>query len=255
MPAGVSLRARLADGPALVAVFSIINAPEAVELLALAGFDAVILDNEHGPYGVESLGPLLLAARASGVYAIVRVRANEPSLIGAALDAGADGVLVPQVASAAEAHAAVAAARFAPLGSRGANPYVRAARYSSGPEWFAQANEDTAVLVMVEGSAGIDALPFILEVEALDGVFVGPVDLSHALGVPGQTDHPMVVEKAGSIIASARAAGLSTAVFAPTAEAARRWLDHGVGLVAYGVDSGLALAGYRAAIAALGESD
>jgi 4-hydroxy-2-oxoheptanedioate aldolase len=247
----VSLRERLADGPALVATFSIINAPEVVELLALAGFDAVILDTEHGPYGVESLGPLILAARASGAYAIVRVRTNEPSLIGAALDAGAHGVLVPQVGSLGEARAAVAAARFAPSGSRGANPYVRAARYSAGPEWFAQANDEVAVLVMVEGVAGIDALPEIVGVEGLDGVFVGPVDLSHALGVPGQTDHPSVVEKVASIISAAGAAGLSTAVFAPAAEAARRWLDQGVGLVAYGVDTGLALAGYRAARAAL----
>lgn len=93
-------------------------------MIGLAGFDAVILDMEHGPYGVQALGPLILAARARGLFPVARVRTNEASLIGAALDAGAAGVLVPQVPSADAALAAFSAARFAPEGSRGANPWV-----------------------------------------------------------------------------------------------------------------------------------
>ena len=112
----LNLRRRLREQEPLLAAFSIIPSREIVELIALAGFDAVILDMEHGPYGIDSLGPLVLAAQARGMYPIARVQRNDPSLIGAALDVGAAGVLVPQVASASDALAAVNAA---PLGKGG----------------------------------------------------------------------------------------------------------------------------------------
>jgi 4-hydroxy-2-oxoheptanedioate aldolase len=232
-----------------VATFSIIPSFEVVEMIGLAGFDAVILDMEHGAYGVESLGPLLLAARARGLFPIARVRTNEASSIGAALDAGAAGVLVPQVSSAVAARAAVSAARFAPDGSRGANPWVRAADFTAGPAWFARANQDVAAMVMIEGREGIAAVPEILNTPALDAVFLGPVDLSHALGVPGETEHPLVLAQVERVVAQARARGMAVAVFAPTAKTARRWLDLGVGFVALGVDTAHILAGFRAVLA------
>ena len=250
MPGRLPLRQRLAEGPELVATFAIVPAPEVVELIGLAGFDAVIIDTEHGAFGNESLGPLILAARAHGLYALVRVRAVEPSLIGAALDAGADGVVVPQIATAAEARMALDAARFAPAGRRGANPYVRAAGYLADASWFEQANAEAATVLMIEGKEGIDALDEILVTPGLDAIFVGPFDLSHALGVPGLVDHPLVLETVEAIVASAQSRGVATAAFAPSPELARRWRDRGVRMVAYGVDTGLILQGLRAAHAA-----
>jgi 4-hydroxy-2-oxoheptanedioate aldolase len=244
-----SLRDRLRQGPPLLATFSIIAAPEVVEMIGLAGFDAVILDMEHGPYGVQALGPLILAARARGLFPIARVPTNEASLIGGALDAGAAGVLVPQVASAGAAGAVVSAARFAPEGSRGANPWVRAADFTAGPEWFARANAEIAVMVMIEGREGVAAVPDILETRSLDAVFLGPVDLSHALGVPGETEHPLVLERVEQVIAQAAKRGAAVAVFAPTPRAARRWLDRGAGFVALGVDTAHVLAGFRSVLA------
>jgi 4-hydroxy-2-oxoheptanedioate aldolase len=240
-----TLRARLQAGTPVLTLFSIVPSVEMIELIALAGFDAVILDNEHGPYGVDRQGPLVLAARARGIEPIVRVRANEPSLIGAALDAGAAAVLVPQVASRAEAEAAVAAARFAPVGRRGANPWVRAADYGARQDWFREANDEVAVIVMIEGAAGVAAAADIIATPSLDAVFLGPVDLSHALGVPGDVDHPRVVETIDAVIAQGRTAGLATALFTPSADGARRWLGRGVGLVALGVDTAHALDGLR----------
>ncbi len=245
----LSLRHRLRRGPPLVATFSIIPSFEVVEMIGLAGFDAVILDMEHGAYGVEALGPLLLAARTRGLFPIARVRTNEASLIGAALDAGAAGVLVPQVSSAAAALAAVSAARFAPEGSRGANPWVRAADFTAGPPWFAQANQDVAAMVMIEGREGVEAVPDILNTPSLDAVFLGPVDLSHALGVPGETEHPLVLAQVERVVAQAAERGMSVAVFAPTPKGARRWLDRGVGFVAVGMDTAHVLAGFRTALA------
>jgi 4-hydroxy-2-oxoheptanedioate aldolase len=246
----LNLRRRLREQEPLLAAFSIIPSREIVELIALAGFDAVILDMEHGPYGIDSLGPLILAAQARGIYPIARVQRNDPSLIGAALDVGAAGVLVPQVASASDALAAVNAARFAPAGTRGANPWVRAADFSGRSSWFGDANDEAAVIVMIEGREGAAAADRILETPSLDGVFLGPVDLSHALGVPGQIDHPLVVERIEAIVGKAQKLSLATAIFTPTPDGARKWLQRRVKLVAVGVDAGHVLAALQSVNAA-----
>ncbi|MFW5679681.1 MAG: HpcH/HpaI aldolase family protein [Pseudomonadota bacterium] len=242
-----TLRARLRAGERLLATFCLVPSVEMVELIALAGFDAVILDTEHGPYGTGQLGPLILAARARGIAPIVRVRTGEASLIGAALDVGASGVLVPMVASRAAAEAVVRAARFAPEGSRGANPWVRAGDFGARAGWFAEANAEVAVIAMIEGEAGVEAAGDIVATPGLDAVFLGPVDLSHALGVPGEVDHPRVVETIEAVIEGASAQGLATALFTPGAERARHWFARGVGLVALGCDTAHALHGLRLA--------
>jgi len=178
LPAGANLRTALAAGPPIQAIFSIIPAIEIVEMIGLAGFTAVILDMEHGPYDIDSIGGLILAARARASMPVARVRRLDAALIGAALDAGAAGVLVPQITSPAGAAAAVRAARFAPQGMRGANPWVRAADFEAAPDWFSKSNACIAVMVMIEGSEGLQALPDILEVNGLDAVFLGPVDMA-----------------------------------------------------------------------------
>jgi len=241
----IALRKRLGEGGPIVATFSIVPSVEVVQLIALAGFEAVVLDTEHGPYGVESLPPLIAALHARAAYAIVRVRENSAAWIGGALDAGADGILVPQVGSRREAEAAVAAARFAPLGRRGANSWVAGADFGGDAGWFAAANESVAVIVMIEGTEGVAAAAEIIATPHLDGVFLGPMDLSHALGVPGEIGHPAVVGKIEEVVALARARGMTSAVFAPTPAGANAWFERGVGLVGLGVDTGLILAGLR----------
>jgi 4-hydroxy-2-oxoheptanedioate aldolase len=234
-----SLRSILAEGRRLLGTFCVIPSADVIEIIALSDLDFVIIDMEHGPFGLETVRTGLMAARAHGLRAVVRVRTAEAALVGAALDVGADGVLVPQVGSADAARAVVEAARFAPEGARGANPWVRAARYGATTDWFAAANRDVAVMVMIEGAAGISALPEILRVPGLDGVFLGPVDMSHSLGVPGQIDHPSVRAALEEAAAAASARNLATAVFAPDEAHARTWWELGIQLVACGVDAQL----------------
>ncbi len=238
---------RLRSGPPLVATFSMIASPIVVELIARAGYDAVVLDAEHGPLGPEALNVLIPAASGAGIAPIVRVRTGEPSLIGGALDLGAAAVLVPQVESAGQAAAAVAAARFGPGGRRGTNPYVRAAGYAATADWFARADGDSAVIVMVEGTAGLASLDDIVATPGLDAVFIGPFDLSQSLGMPGEVERPEVIARMETIVRAAAGRGVATSVFAPTPALARRWLDSGVRLVAVGFDTALALDGFRAA--------
>jgi 4-hydroxy-2-oxoheptanedioate aldolase len=245
MTSDFPLRQRLLQKPPMVGMFSIVASVEVVEMIGLAGFDAVILDMEHGPYGIQALGPLILASRARNIVPIARVRANDPAMIGAALDAGAAGVLVPQVTSARAARDLVAAARFAPQGRRGVNPWVRAANFTAGPGWFEQTNSAIAVIAMIEGREGIDALHEILDVPDLDAVFLGPVDLSQSLGLGLQPEHPQVIETVATVVRTAADKGKATAVFAPTAAAARRWLERGVGFVAVSEDTAVIAAAFR----------
>jgi 4-hydroxy-2-oxoheptanedioate aldolase len=244
----VSLRERLRSGPPLLATFSIIPAIEVVELVGLAGFDAIIIDLEHGAHGSEALGPLILAAKARGIYPLVRVRTSRPSEIGAALDAGAAGVIVPQIGSLSEAEKAVRAARFAPEGNRGANPFVRAADYSGRLEWFAEANRDAAILLMIEGQSALLAAHEIASLPTLDGIFVGPMDLSHALGVPGDMGNPKVVDAIRIVIAACKANDITAGIFAGTPEAAKRWIGEGVTLVGVGADTAIIGRAFKAVV-------
>ena len=246
-----SLREALLSDRTVLSTFVIICAPEVVELAALAGFGSVIIDLEHGPFELPDTVPLILAARARGIHPIVRVRSNQPSAIGAALDAGAAGVLVPQVESVAAARSAVAAAHFAPDGSRGVNPWVRAFDYDAGMEDYARANDETAIMLLIEGPSGIAALSEILEIPRLDCVFVGPVDLSHALGFPGEPEHPVVVAEIERIVAAAQARGVAVGVFAAGAEAARRWIDRGVSFIAVSEDTRIIGQAYRALVSSI----
>src|SRR5262245_45733056 len=236
---------RLRDAKPLIATFSMIASPIVIELFAQAGFEAVVLDMEHGPIEFDTLNSLIPAARAAGIYPIVRVRSADASLIGSALDVGAAGILVPQIDSGAAAAAVVRAARFAPLGHRGLNPYTRAAGYQAKPEWYSRANSEVAVFVMVEGTAVITALPEILATPGLDGIFIGPFDLSQALDVPGQVEHPRVIAAIESIVACAASHRMVTAIYAPTPTLARRWLDLGVRVVALGYDTALILDAFK----------
>jgi 2-keto-3-deoxy-L-rhamnonate aldolase RhmA len=221
----------------MLATFLMIPRIEVVELLGLAGFDGVIIDMEHGPVGIGDLPTLVSAGHGAGLHSIVRLRSGDSIDISSALDAGVDAVMVPHVSSHSEAKAVVSYARFPPEGERSLNPYVRGMGYhGEDPARLSVVNSMAAVIAMVEGSAGLENLPAILDTDGLDAVFVGPVDLSASLGHPGQPEHPVVVEKMKSILESASLKGVATGVYAPTSQAAERWLDLGVSLVAVSAD-------------------
>jgi 4-hydroxy-2-oxoheptanedioate aldolase len=228
-----SLRQRMSDGTTLFGTWVNTPSPEQVETLGDVGFDCVFLDLEHGEYGTDALPGLLRAARAAGCYGVVRTSHVSAPEIGAALDAGADGVLAPGVGSVDEAAAVVSAAHYPPIGARGAAPMTRAARYGTTP--FAAYREVTesgvVVGAQIEGPAGLDAVDGILATPHLDLAFIGPFDLSQHLGVPGDTSHPSVVAAMTDIVERATARGIATGTWAPTPAAARPWVDAGVRLV------------------------
>jgi len=236
-------------GEQLLGTFVQARDPAVTEFLGQLGFDLLCFDGEHSAMGVETVRDLLAAADLAPVPALVRVAENEPATIAAALDAGAAGVVVPRVESAAEAAAAVAASRYPPRGERGLGP-SRATGYGLRlPEYRESANERLLLAVQVETRAGLAALDELLGVEGVDMVFVGPADLGSSLAIdPDGEELRTTVE---SILRRSAAAGRLTGVFAASAADAKRWRDLGTELILFGTDLGLLARGVRETLAEL----
>lgn len=242
-----TLRSRLASRRAVVATFVMIPRVEVLEMLAVAGYEAVILDLEHGPIGVADLPALAAFAKAAGIQSIARVGELRANIIASALDAGFDGVMVPHVSSADAAAATVHSARFPPDGQRSLNPYVRGAAYdATTPDGLARFDGHAAVIGMLEGRDAIGDLDAILATAGLDAIFVGPIDLSGELGHPGDPEHPDVVAAVRDIFERSAAAGVASGVYAPTPERANDWFERGASLVAVSADAAMMLDGFRA---------
>lgn len=242
------LRAALAVRRRLLGTFVMLPRVEVVEMLGAAGFDVVVLDLEHAPIEVGDLPALAAAARSAGLFSVARLPSKAPAEIGRALDAGVDGLLVPHVSSPEEARRIVAAGRFPPAGERSLNPYVRGTAYGRADgNVREEANARVALVAMLEGEAAVDRLGEICAVSGLDGVFVGPVDLSASLGVPGEPEHPRVVGAVRDIVGRVARDGLASGMYAPTPEAAARWFDADASLVALSADIAMAVEGFAAA--------
>lgn len=245
------------DAP--LGTWSQIASEECVDMLGAAGLAFTIVDCEHGAFGIETAERLIRACDANGLVPLVRVPSRDPFLVGQALDAGAAAVVVPGVSGAGEARALVAAARFAPEGTRGACPCVRAGGHLVR-DWRAYAEaqrRDTGVIALVETRAGLDAIEEICAVEGLLALLIGPFDLSVSLRFEGDYRHPEVREAIDRMLAAARANDLPVIapIFDPDRDAARRqrdeWAARGARLFVVGTDKIIfadAVARYAAAL-------
>ena len=158
------------------------------EVMARQGFDALCVDLQHGLNELSNLLPMMQAISQTDTVPVVRVPWNDPAMIMKALDVGAYGIIVPLVNTAAEAAAAVAACRYPPVGMRSSGP-IRAVHYG-GADYQANANDQIVVLAMIETKEGLANLDAICATPGLDGVYIGPADLSYALGMPPRGDNP-----------------------------------------------------------------
>jgi len=241
---------RLRQG-GLVGTFLMVPSPDLMEIAGLARFDFVVIDLEHGALSFGDVPSLVNAALANGVRPVVRVDAVSSPMIGKALDVGADAVIVPSIASASDAATAVAAAKFAPLGARGACPRVRGARYGEREpaEFYGSENGERGLILLVESASGMDNLEAILATDGIDAMFFGYADLSHSLGHPCEPSNPDVIERVDRAVARVVAAGVTVGVSCRSeAEAARR-LRFGVNFVTYSGLETLALRACREVVA------
>ncbi len=199
-----------------------IPSPLVAEAAALAGFDYVCVDMQHGVADYQVAINMLAAMRGADSTPIVRVPWLEPGIIGRVLDAGALGVVIPMVNSRAEAQAAVAACRYAPAGARSFGP-IRAGM-AFGADYYSWANDEIACIPMVETRQAVEAVDDILSVPGIDAVYVGPADLSITYGLPPGVDNPGTVfdEAIATIVGSCQRHGVTPGIHSISGLAAKR---------------------------------
>ena len=191
------IKEKLRTGEPVFGVSVMIPSPQIVEMIGAAGFDWVLLDCEHGTLTLESVELMAMAAEAAGITAIARPATRSPGHILQVLDRGVMGVQVPHVNTAAEAREVIAAVKFHPLGKRGLAAGTRAAAYDSHgglADYVKAANDATLIAIQLEDRPAIDNIDELLKVENIDVFFIGPSDLSQAMGHPGNPKAPEVAE-------------------------------------------------------------
>lgn len=213
-----------------------LNEPAVAEILSRVGFDWLFIDCEHGPFGTADLVGLLQAAGGT-TACIARVPATEEGVIKRTLDAGVDGIIVPQVNTAAQAEEVVRFSRYAPLGSRGVG-LGRAHGYGlKFAEYVEEANERVTVIVQAEHAEAVENIEAIVRVPGIDAILLGPYDLAASLGKMGQVDDPMVVKAIGRVTQVAKEAGLPLGMFGVGTSAVRPYAEQGYTLLVAGVDT------------------
>ena len=240
------LKEKLINGHSVIGPFCKISSTSLVEISALAGFDFVIIDMEHGPVSIESVQNLLNAAQSHGLQVVVRIRENSPSNILQILDIGVQSIQVPQINNALDAQKVVNSSYYYPKGDRGMCRYVRSASYSklNKNKYFDSANSEILTIVHIEGIDGINNLKEIMAIDDIDVIFLGPYDRSQSCGFPGQINHPDVINKMKESVKLAKDCKKIIGTFCESPEDVQKWSDIGVQYIAYSVDVGIILDAY-----------
>ncbi len=227
----------------LSGTFLNLGSTAAVEIAAGVGFDWLLIDLEHGNGDFADLRGMLLACRRSASAPIVRIRSVDPDLVKFVMDSGAAGIMFPFVSTPQEAQRAVECMKYPPVGARGVAGIIRATDY--GRNWknyFAEANAHSLVVVQIETAAAVEAAESIAAVEGVDVLFVGPLDLSVALGCPGDFTQPHFIAALEKVIAACRVHGKACGILSRP-EIVDQHKQLGFQFLALGSDSGAVVSG------------
>jgi 4-hydroxy-2-oxoheptanedioate aldolase len=252
MSGATVLRRKLRDRHACLGVWVLTTSTDVTEILAYAGLDFALLDHEHGQGSVETAIAQLRSLKGSDCAGLLRVPSNDAIYIKRALDAGVDGVMVPNVANRSEAEKAVAACRYPPAGMRGAFAGMRAMKYGFDDAYHGEIADRLIVALQIESAAAIDNVAEIAQVPGIDVLFIGPRDLSASLGRLNKFDAPEVqaeiaraeqaILKTGKILGSTAASG---AVARTMAQRGYRFLIAGSDAMLLGQAAAAALKDFR----------
>lgn len=246
------LKAIWSEGrPALNGWLSIGN-PFTAEIMAAQGYDSVTIDAQHGALDYSAVLPMFQAMRASGVVPMARVPWLDPGIIMKVLDAGAYGVICPMVNTPEDAARLVDCVRYPPRGSRSFGP--TRAIYAAGADYAAEANDQVLAFAMVETRAAVDNLDAIARTPGLDGIYVGPADLTLSLHegrlAPAfDREEPEMIAVLQRIVEACRAAGIRAGLHCGTPDYAARAVGWGFDLTTVGGDSRLLAAAAQASVA------
>lgn len=230
------LKRAIAAGDRQIGLMCNLASPYAVEVVAGAGFDWLLIDTEHSPAGIENVLGQLQAVQGHGPAPVVRVPWNDLVSIKRHLDIGAQSLLIPYVEDAAQASRAVAATRYPPAGVRGVALTTRASGFGRREGYAAAADDEIAVIVQIENEAGLGNIEEISATDGVDALFIGPSDLHASFGRVGESAHPEVVAVIDDAIRRIVVSGKAAGVFAPVEDLAERWMELGASLVLVGSD-------------------
>lgn len=248
------LRRRLLAGETVPGCFAGLASPMAVEVMAASGAGWVLVDLEHGGGGEEQVGPAVAAAGSYGTAVLVRVERPDRVRIGRALDAGAAGVMLPRIESADEVRGLLRHLRYPPEGDRGVATYNRAIRWGQDRNALATANDEPAGIVQIETLGALEQIEEIAALDGADVLFIGPLDLSYALGVPLDFGAPAFTDAVKRVLAAAERHGKAAGILSPTAQAAADRKAEGFRFLAVGSDSTLLASAVSGAMAALADT-
>lgn len=206
-----SLKRRLKDGEIVFGPWCVIPSPSIINIIGAAGIDFVIIDMEHGSAGFETAEDMVRAAESENCCPLIRVGKRDESTVLRALDIGVHGLLIPHVESREDVEESISFSKYYPEGARGFSPYTRAGGYGYlGVKDHAQKeNEETLIGVILEGKAGLKNIDSILETKNIDLVYIGAYDLSQAMGMPGQVEHPAIKKEMEKCIRKIRDCGIA----------------------------------------------
>jgi 4-hydroxy-2-oxoheptanedioate aldolase len=236
---GGALAEGVRSGQSSLGTFIGMATPVSAEVCAASGFDWVLLDLEHGAGGEEQVRDVVPAAGSYGVPTVVRVEAAERIRIGRALDCGAAGIMLPRLNNAAEVTAVLTHLRYPPVGDRGVATYNRACQFGLDPGALDRADHETLCVVQIESAQAAADAEAIAAIDGVDVLFIGPRDLSHDLGVPGDTTAPAYVQALDTVLSAARRHGKACGMLVPDGATAAARLEQGWTFLAIGSDSTL----------------
>lgn len=244
-------KAALAAGRAQIGLWVALASANVTELLGHCGYDWLLIDGEHAANDIPLMQAQLQAMQSGGAHPVVRVPAGEVWMIKQVLDIGAQTVLVPMIDTAEQAAEMARAMRYPPEGIRGMGAALaRASRFGMDGDYVGTANAQVCLLVQAESRKALENLEAICAVEGVDGVFIGPADLSADMGFPGNSGAPEVQAAIADAITRIVASGKAAGILVGGAEAGQRALAQGVSFVAVGSDVGVLRQGAMALRAA-----
>jgi 4-hydroxy-2-oxoheptanedioate aldolase len=248
-----TLRDRVLGGETTFGSWLSLGSPAAAEVAGQAGFDWLVVDTEHGLSTETSLLSQLYAIGTTGATALVRIEKSERLRVSRALDIGAGGLVVPRVESAADVAQALEWMRFPPAGQRGVALGGRGQGFGRvGHAEIATLNDVVTGVFQIENQQAVADAPAIAALPGADVLFVGPADLSHALGVPGRFDDPIYLAAIDSVVAACRANGKAAGILLYDPAVIQPHLDRGFRFIGLGSDGGFVMGGARAMLAAAG---
>jgi len=228
----------LREGKPQIGLWLAMGDPISAELCAGSGFDWLVLDAEHGPNDLRSLLAQMQAVAPYPSHPVVRIRVGDPHIIKQVLEIGAQTMLIPMVETAEQAASLVAAMQYPPAGFRGVGSALgRSSRWNRMPSYAHQAGNEMCLLVQIETKRGVENIKAIAGTPGVDGVFIGPADLSASMGHLGNMTHPDVLATIEQCIGNIRAAGKAPGILFGDETLVKRYLELGVLFIAVSADT------------------